>query len=64
MVILKMIHVDFKSSTFLFSYFSSFLSTVVDGGTNASDTLVFLPATSTAEMDVVGKERINQDGSS
>ena len=27
------------------------------------DTLVFLPATSTAEMDVVEKEQINQDGS-
>ena len=58
MVILKMIHVDFKSSTF-----SPFSPLWWMGVSMLLDTLVFLSATSTAEMDIVGREQINQDGS-
>ena len=52
-----------KVVLFHLATFFSFLSIVVEGVSMILDTLVFLPATSTAEMDVVEKEQINQDGS-
>ena len=52
-----------KVVLFHLATFFPFLSIVVEGVSMILDTLVFLPATSTAEMDVVEKEQINQDGS-